>query len=309
MKPTRCIVAAALLLAACVSVNKSILDRSMMGVPVPRDEVYVYLPGDSLPEYRRIAILNAKGDAEVTDESQMIDKLREEAGKLGANAIILGDTEEPGTGAKIAKALFNTSANRRTQAIAIYVLPVAPTGDATAPTAGRDAPGDSLGGGAILYGDDFALMVTAPEGWVIDSRTGRDLGALAVLYPEDPGWADAPAVIYVSFIDKKGTLDLQAAVRQDLQRTRSESPGVAIERLESIPTQRGDSALVYHTAGDRWGNSDLVAFIDQPNVVIVLAMSANTAEAFQAARPLFEKVVASYMYMGKGPTGGGDERG
>ncbi len=121
MKSIRWVVGAVVLLAACVSVNKSILDRSLIGTPVPKGEVYVYLPGDTVPEHRRIAILNAKGDVDVTDEGQMIDKLREEAGKLGANAIILGDTEEPSTGAKVAKAFLGTSADRRTQAIAIFV--------------------------------------------------------------------------------------------------------------------------------------------------------------------------------------------
>lgn len=70
---------------------------------------------------RRIAILNAKGDVDATNEGEMIDKLRKEAGKLGANAIILGEIEEPGTGAKVAKAFIGTSADRRTQAMAIYV--------------------------------------------------------------------------------------------------------------------------------------------------------------------------------------------
>ena len=110
-----------LLLAACVTVSKSVLNRSMMATPVPKEDVQVYLPGDSVPEHTRIAILNAKGDVDMTNEGQMIDKLRSEAGKLGANAIILGELDEPGTGAKVAKAFLGTSADRRTQAIAIFV--------------------------------------------------------------------------------------------------------------------------------------------------------------------------------------------
>lgn len=110
-----------LLLSACVTVNKSILDRSFMAQPVPADEVHVYLPGDEVPEHTRVAILNAKGDVDTTDEAEMIDKLREEAGKLGANAIIMGEIEDPGTGARVAKAFLGTSADRRTQALAVYV--------------------------------------------------------------------------------------------------------------------------------------------------------------------------------------------
>jgi hypothetical protein len=112
---------ATLLVLGCVTVNKSVLDRSFMSSPVPTDEVHVYLPGDSVPEHTRVAILNAKGDVDTTDEAEMIEKLREEAGKLGANAIILGELEEPSTGARVAKAFLGTSADRRTQALAVYV--------------------------------------------------------------------------------------------------------------------------------------------------------------------------------------------
>ena len=110
-----------LVLTSCVTVNKSVLESSFMANPIPKEGVQVYLPGDEVPEHTRIAILNGKGDGDLTDEGQMIDKLREEAGKLGANAIILGETEEPGTGAEIAQAFLGTSANRKTSAIAVFV--------------------------------------------------------------------------------------------------------------------------------------------------------------------------------------------
>lgn len=107
--------------AACVSVNKSILAPNPTGRTFSEEQVYVYFEDDEIPEHTRLAILNAEGDVDTTDESDMIDKLREEAGKLGANAIILGDIEEPGTGARIAGAVFDVETYRETQAIAIYV--------------------------------------------------------------------------------------------------------------------------------------------------------------------------------------------
>jgi hypothetical protein len=119
-------VAAVLAVAACVSVNKSVLTPNPTGRTFREMEVYVYFRDDSIPEHTRVAILNARGDADTTDESDMIDKLREEAGKLGANAIILGELEEPGTGARIAGALLGTETNRETQAIAVYVPSIDP---------------------------------------------------------------------------------------------------------------------------------------------------------------------------------------
>jgi hypothetical protein len=106
--------------AACVTVNKSVLNNTRMMRPVAKDQVQVFFSSDTIPAHERIAILNGKGDEMLTNESQLIDKLREEAGKLGANAIILNEVKDPGTGAKVAKALFGTAANRKGAAIAIY---------------------------------------------------------------------------------------------------------------------------------------------------------------------------------------------
>jgi len=121
MKARIALVGVALTAVACVTVNKSILDRSFMDSPVPMDGVHVYLPGDEVPEHTRIAILNAEGDTDITDEAEMIDALREEAGKLGANAIVLGELEEPGLGEEVVAAFMDSATYRRGQAIAIYV--------------------------------------------------------------------------------------------------------------------------------------------------------------------------------------------
>src|SRR5690554_1936345 len=116
------VLATVLLATACVTVNKSVLSRSRIAYPVPRDDVQVYFAGDTVPEHERIAILTGSGDDEMTNQAQLIDKLREEAGKLGANAIILNEVKEASTGAKVAQAILGTSANRKGEAIAIYVL-------------------------------------------------------------------------------------------------------------------------------------------------------------------------------------------
>jgi hypothetical protein len=121
MKKTLLAVVILLMVVGCISVNKSVLTPNPTGRVFTTEEVTVYFETDSIPEHTRVAILNARGDADTTGEGKMIDKLREEAGILGANAIILGALEEPGTGRRVVAAIFGTSKNREAQAIAIYV--------------------------------------------------------------------------------------------------------------------------------------------------------------------------------------------
>lgn len=109
-----------ILLAGCVHVSKTVLmDRSSM--PVPKDSVYVYLANDSIPSTcERVAILHASGEQDLTDEGDMIDELRSEAGKLGANALHLQTMEEAGTGERIVAAIFDTGADRDADALALW---------------------------------------------------------------------------------------------------------------------------------------------------------------------------------------------
>ena len=114
------LLAVLVLLTACVTVNKTVLmDRSAW--PVPASAVYVFLEDDQIPEdCERVALLDASGDQDATSQAQMLDKMREEAGKLGANAIQLRRMEDAGTGERIGAAVFETSATRDGNAIALW---------------------------------------------------------------------------------------------------------------------------------------------------------------------------------------------
>lgn len=121
MSRTITLVAVSLFLAACVSVNKSVLSRSRVHEPLPLEQVQVYFADDSVPGHERIAILNAEGAESFTDRGKIIDKLRQEAGKLGANAIILNELKDPGTGERVVAMVFGVAAMRKGSALAIYV--------------------------------------------------------------------------------------------------------------------------------------------------------------------------------------------
>ena len=108
------------LLTGCIQVSKSVLvDRSSM--PVPKESVYVYLATDTIPSNcDRVAILHASGEQDWTDEGQMIDKLRSEAGKLGGNALHLQRMEDASTGERVVAAIFDTEAERDADALALW---------------------------------------------------------------------------------------------------------------------------------------------------------------------------------------------
>jgi hypothetical protein len=116
--------AAVLVIAACVSTQATRLGSGMIRPPVAPDQVAIYRTADQVPgKYEEVALLSSKGDYNATDEEKMFKSMREKAGEMGANAIVLQSVQEPGTGAKVASALIGLSANREGKALAIFVLP------------------------------------------------------------------------------------------------------------------------------------------------------------------------------------------
>lgn len=108
------------IVAGCVTVSKSVLmDRSAQ--PVPKESVYVFLANDSIPSScQRVALMHASGGENWTNEGQMVDKLRSEAGKLGANAVHLRSMKDPDTGERVVAAILGTEPDRDADAIALW---------------------------------------------------------------------------------------------------------------------------------------------------------------------------------------------
>lgn len=122
--------ALAVALAGCVSTSVTHLDSGVRLAPTTPDAVVLYRSASQVPgPYREIALLDSSGDVDLTSPAQMYKSMREQAAKIGANGVILGEVINPSSGAQVASWVFGTPADRRTQAVAIFVT--APSAAAT----------------------------------------------------------------------------------------------------------------------------------------------------------------------------------
>lgn len=109
-------------LAGCVSVQSTRLGSGLIRPSVSPDKVAIYRNAEQVrAQYEEVALLSAAGDYSLTNEEQMYKKMREKAGALGANGIILDSLSEPTTGAKVANFLIGTTAERKGKAVAVFI--------------------------------------------------------------------------------------------------------------------------------------------------------------------------------------------
>lgn len=113
-----------LMASACVSVSAARLGTGTVYPEVPKGQVLVFQTEDDVPgEFEKVALLYVSGDANTISHRQMIESARKKAGRLGANAIILSDFEDPRFGTRVASVIFDVPIERRTQMVAIRILP------------------------------------------------------------------------------------------------------------------------------------------------------------------------------------------
>jgi hypothetical protein len=122
MKPLPIFLVAAALLTACVSTNAALIDPSVQLARTCPAAIKLYTTPDRVGKpYREVAVLNAKGESNWSDEGDMINSMRDKAAEVGANGIILNKIDEPSALTKVIGQVAKTGSQRKGAALAIYV--------------------------------------------------------------------------------------------------------------------------------------------------------------------------------------------
>jgi hypothetical protein len=149
----------------------------------------------------------------------------------------------------------------------------------------------------LVYGASYALLVSAPQDWVLDTKSGSAEGLQAVFYPEGRSWQDAPAVLYVKAAPRTAKDDLEAFIARDLGRLQARSPDVTMQPGPALETADRKKVEVRHFSADRWGDSQAIAYIREKTVVVMVVLAARTPRSYESALPAFAEVVQSYKLM------------
>ncbi len=114
-----------IVLAGCITTHATLLDPSATRYArVHPDSVRIFTDQTELDtlDYVRVAIIEATGSGEWTNQSEMLEAMRRKAGELGGNGVLLPRVDEPSAGAKVAAAFLGTGTQRKGNAVAVRVI-------------------------------------------------------------------------------------------------------------------------------------------------------------------------------------------
>jgi hypothetical protein len=113
---------AAAILSACVSTNAAMIDPTVHLARTCPSAIKLYMTPEKVGRpYREVALLNAKGESNWSDEDDMIASMRDKAAEVGANGIILSRIDEPSALTKVIGQVAKTGSQRKGNALAIYI--------------------------------------------------------------------------------------------------------------------------------------------------------------------------------------------
>ena len=153
----------------------------------------------------------------------------------------------------------------------------------------------------IVFGDGFAFSLTAPSGWVLDNHSGNSEGLQAVFYPKGSSWDKSETVMYANIALKKikGNESVKKVISFDKKKFKIRSAKTRILDGKNILLSNKKQAIVkkFMGIGDKYSNSEAVAYVDSKPVIAILVLASRTSNGFKKNYPQFEKMVKSYRFI------------
>lgn len=155
-------------------------------------------------------------------------------------------------------------------------------------------------GTGLMYDSKYCFWMTAPKGWNLDNNS-QNTGVCAVFYPIGSSWGNSDVVFYVNTRAKTASIQTPIdAVKDDMADMHSKgSPHSRAEKIKEIRLKHERTAEIWQYTGDRWGNFECTAFVVEKEGISCVFMSARTKNEMDGAIPAFERLVASYDFIGK----------
>jgi len=149
------------------------------------------------------------------------------------------------------------------------------------------------GGGGIVYGSEIGISVSAPAGWIFDSKSGLSQGLNAVMYPEGSSWTHSSQMMYVNIEKMEPGGTLEKFIQADIERFVKTSPDLKVEKLKTLTIQGDLKAEVRQFTRDKWGNYELIAYVQKGSNVAIYVLSSKNQDGYSKSIDAFKGMVTN----------------
>ena len=148
----------------------------------------------------------------------------------------------------------------------------------------------------MLFGKDHSFYMTAPQGWVLDNKSGVKQGVHMAFYPRGFTYQNSPVFAY----GRSSPLTDDIRTIEDLVKSTIRefkyhgSPNYTGSKERTVPLPGGKTAEVYFYSGDRWGNYEAAGYILERKTINFLVFNSRFKKAFDDNIGKFYEILDSY---------------
>jgi tetratricopeptide (TPR) repeat protein len=147
-----------------------------------------------------------------------------------------------------------------------------------------------------VYGPKAGFNISAPEGWVVDTKSGKSQDMPCVLYPKESSWADAKTVMYAKVASPQW-VGAEAFVAWAIQGMK-EKHGMPKEKIASGKTKDGhDYFINEYPATKNYSQWERVGYVQLPQGVAYIVLTSRDKDSYQKDSGVLEKVLHTLAYI------------
>jgi tetratricopeptide (TPR) repeat protein len=150
--------------------------------------------------------------------------------------------------------------------------------------------------GGIVHGPKAGFNITAPEGWVLDTESGKGQDLPCVLYPKGSSWADAKTVMYAKVASPQWE-GVDAFVAMAIKEMKAKH-GTPKEKIASGKTKDGhDYFINEYPATKTYSQWERVGYVQLPQGVGYIVLTSRDKASYQRDSGVLERVLKTLVYV------------
>jgi tetratricopeptide (TPR) repeat protein len=154
---------------------------------------------------------------------------------------------------------------------------------------------ETLSSGSV-YGPKAGFNISGPEGWVVDTESGKRQDLPCVLYPKGSSWADAKTVMYAKVASPQWE-GVNAFVSWAIEGMKAKH-GIPKQKIASGKTRDGHDYFINEYPATRtYSQWERVGYVQLPQGVAYIVLTSRDRASYQKDAGQLEKVLKTLSYL------------
>lgn len=156
----------------------------------------------------------------------------------------------------------------------------------------------------LIYGQNHALTVCAPDGWTLDNSILNDEGVYAVFYPNGSTFMQAKTAgsfMYVNVVGKDANSTLAKMMADDANNVKKETPTAVIKKGDAILVGQSSVPVQLFEPGG-FKRYEATAYINEEKVLAMIVITSSSQANLDKDYPSFMKLVQTFKFLGSNVT-------